>query len=136
MAPPERPVPFLTPPAESLRSGFESADAAVADEVVLRKRGLWELRLVSCGVVVPGVNMLVVVAGGNDDDEVSERLITVGSEEGGTRLDDDWEMVENPNTGETCTTVVMVGSPCIIEGDTSVGTAGGRMSGASSSSSS
>jgi hypothetical protein len=79
--------------------------------------------------------MLVVVTGGNDDDGVSDGPITAGSKEGGTRLEDDREMVGNPNTGETCTAAVVVGNPCVIEEDKSVVTTGGRLTGPGSSSS-
>jgi len=120
MAPPERPVPFLTPPVEPLRR-LESADGVVAGEVV---PGIWELRPVWYGLV--GVTMLVVVASGNDDD-VLDGLITAE----GTRLEDDRKMVGIPTTGETCTTVVMVG---VLEKDTSVGTTGRTGPGAGSSS--
>jgi len=117
MAPPERPVPFLSPPVEPLRR-LESADGVVAGEVV---GGIWELRPVWYGLV--GV---VVVASGNDDD-VFDGLITAEA----TRLEDDRKMVGIPTTGETCTTVVMVG---VLEEDTSVGTTGRTGPGAGSSS--
>lgn len=122
-APPERPVCFLAPLVEPARTGFESADgvaATIAGMVTLPNRGPWKLGPLLCVVVVLGVNMLVVAAGGDDDDDVvSDGLITAGSVGVGTRLKDDrpLEMVGITTTGETCTAVVMVGGPCIPEGD-------------------
>ncbi len=118
MAPPGT-VRLLVPPVEPARTGFGSADgvsATIAGKVVVPTRGLWKPGPGFFGVVVLGVNVLVVVTGGNDDDVVSDVLVTDGGVGVETRLEDDRERVGTPTTGEACTTVGMVGGPCVLEG--------------------
>lgn len=126
MAPPERPERFLASP---LRTEFASAVgviATIAGVIVVPKRGPWKLSPVFCGVVVPGVNMLVVV-GSNDDDEVSDGFITGGFVGVRRELEDDrpGEMVGFSTTDETCTGVVIGGASEVFTG----GTGGRRASG-------
>lgn len=127
ITPPERPGRFLASP---LRTEFASAGgdiATIAGMTVVPKWGPWKLSPVFCGVVVPGVNMLVVVAGGNDDDEVSDGFITGGCVGVRRELEDDRpkEMVGFSTTDETCTGVVIGGRSEVFTGETG----GGRVSG-------